>query len=107
MDDSTEAFAKIEECTSAFDAASKTFDPNGVDGEYLAYALRIVSKALQHEQTANWELEKRVNRGSAMSDQKATNQALLRIDRCFEHFNAARGAFEKPAADAFIEQTFE
>lgn len=42
-----------------------------------------------------------------MSDQKATNQALLRIDRCFEHFNAARGAFEKPAADAFIEQTFE
>lgn len=49
MDDSTEAFAKIEECTSAFDAASKTFDPNGVDGEYLAYALRIVSK------TGSWK----------------------------------------------------
>lgn len=102
-----EAVAKIEECTGAYDAGTAAFSPDLVDGTYLVYALRIVWNALKDEQQANWELEKAAHRGGPMSDQKATNKVLLRMDTCFEHFNRATGTFTKPVTDAFVEETFE
>lgn len=104
---SREAFAKIDECTGAYDPAAKSFNPDLVDGSYLVYALRIVWNTLKDEQQANWELEKKTRASGPMSDQKATNKALLRMDTCFEHFNRVTGTFTKPVTDAFVEQTFE